>query len=85
MHTLTLHAWLYRRPLSLGEGSGLCSGVEMEWVSCMMYVQYALQSSRILLDTPILAGLAAVYSNYHGFAIYIYSLESVSSRVPPLL
>ena len=45
----------------------------------------SLQSSRVLLDTPILAGIAAGHSNYHGFAIYIYSLESVSSRVPPLL
>ena len=46
---------------------------------------HTLQSSRVLLDTPILAGLAAVHSNDHGFAIYSYSLGNESERVPPFL
>ena len=37
----------------------------------------ALQSSRVLLDTPILAGLAAVHSKDHG--------SFFPERVPPLL
>ena len=65
-----------------------CAGTEFSGkkYSIMLCNTTPLQSSRVLLDTPNLAGLAAVtLQNDQGFAIYSsYSLEN-ESEGPPLL